>query len=83
MILGRPTNLWNGLVVALVSLVSIISMQLFPDVDGELVATIGASVTAFLGTVILFVANGTPSVLAGGDVRVITPEGEDNYTTQV
>ncbi len=65
MILGRPTNLWNGLVVAAVSLISIVVMQLLPDVDSEVVATIGAATSLFLGTVIAIVANQPPTVNSG------------------
>lgn len=79
MILGRPTNLWNGLVVAAVSLVSIVVMQLAPDVDSEVVATIGAAVSLFLGSVIAIVANQAPTVKPGDPVNVSTPAGEDNY----
>lgn len=78
MILGRPTNLWNGLVVAAVSLISIVAMQLFPDVDGEVIATIGAAVTLFFGSVIALVANGAPTVNEGDLVKVVTPEGQAN-----
>ena len=80
MILGRPVNLWNGLIIAAVSLVSIIVMQLQPDVDSEVVATIAAAVTAFLGTAIAFIANGTPTVNEGDAIRVITEEGVPNRT---
>jgi hypothetical protein len=83
MILGRPTNLWNGLVVAAVSLVSIISMQLIPDVDAEVVATVGAGVSLFLGTVIALVANSAPTVNAGDTVKIQTPAGEPNRTVTV
>jgi hypothetical protein len=83
MILGRPTNLWNGLVVASVSLVSIVVMQLLPDVDGEVVATIGAAVTLFLGTVIAVIANQAPTVAEGSTVNVVTPAGQDNRTVTV
>jgi hypothetical protein len=83
MILGRPTNLWNGLVVASVSLVSIVVMQLLPDIDGEVVATIGAAVTLFLGTVIAVIANQAPTVNAGSEVNVVTPAGQPNRTVTV
>ena len=76
MIFGRPTNLWNGLCVAAVSLVSITSMQIFPDVDGEVVATVGAAVTLFLGSVIALVSNQPPTVNPGDLVNVTTPAGE-------
>lgn len=80
MIFGRPTNLWNGLVVAAVSLASIVAMQLFPDVDGEMIATIGAAVTLFLGSAIALVANQPATVTEGDTVNVITPQGEPNRT---
>ena len=83
MILGRPVNIWNGLVVATVSLVSIIVMQLMPDVDSEVVATIGAAVSLFLGTVIAVIANQAPTVNEGSTVNVITPAGQDNRTVTV
>ena len=83
MILGRPTNLWNGLVVAAVSLVSIVVMQLLPDVDSVVVATIGAASTLFLGSVIAIVANGAPTVNAGDTVNVVTPAGEPNRAVTV
>ena len=83
MILGRPTNLWNGLVVALVSLVSLILIQLQPEVDPRVVATIAAAVTGFLGAAIALVANGTPTVTSGDSVKVATPSGEPNRTVTV
>lgn len=83
MILGRPTNLWNGLVVAVVSFASIVAMQVFPDVDGELVATIGAAATLLFGSIIALVANQAPTVQAGDTVKVVTPAGEPNRTVTV
>ena len=83
MIFGRPTNLWNGLVVAAVSLASIVTMQLLPDVDGEVVATIGAAVTLFLGAAISLVANGAPTINSGDTVKIVTPAGEPNVTRTV
>jgi len=80
MIFGRPTNLWNGLVVAAVSLVSIVVMQLLPDVDSEVVATIAAAVTLFLGSAIALVANGSPTVNPGDTITVTTPKGQPNET---
>ena len=83
MIFGRPTNLWNGLVVAAVSLVSIVVMQLLPDVDSEVVATIGAAVSLFLGSVIAILANQPPTVNSGDTITVVTPNGVPNETRTV
>jgi hypothetical protein len=78
LILGRPTNLWNGLVVAAVSLVSIVVMQLVPEVDSEVVATIGAAVSLFLGTVIAIVANQPPTLNPGDPYTVVKPGDAPN-----
>ena len=83
MILGRPTNLWNGLVVAAISTASIIAMQLYPDVDGEVIATVGAAITLLFGAVIALVANQAPTVNSGDTVKVVTPSGEPNKTVTV
>ena len=83
MILGRPTNLWNGLVVAAISTASIIAMQLYPDVDGEVIATVGAAITLLFGAIIALVANQAPTVNAGDHVNVVTPSGEPNKTVTV
>ena len=83
MILGRPTNLWNGLIVAGVSLVSIVVMQLLPDIDSEVVATIGAATTLFFGAAISLLANQAPTVNEGSTVNVVTPAGEPNKTVTV
>jgi hypothetical protein len=83
LIFGRPTNLWNGLVVAAVSLVSIVVMQLLPDVDSEVVATIGAATSLFLGSVIAVIANQPPTVNPGDTITVVTPAGSPNETRTV
>ena len=80
MILGRPTNLWNGLVVAAVSLISIVVMQLLPDLDSEVVATIASAFTLFLGSVIAIVANQPPTLAIGDRYTVVTPAGSPDVT---
>ena len=78
MILGRPVNLWNGLVVAAVSLVSIVIMQLLPDVDSEVIATIAAASTLFFGSVIALVAVQPPTLNPGDQYNVVTPGDGEN-----
>jgi hypothetical protein len=78
MILGRPANLWNGLAVAAISLVSVVIMQLLPDVDSEVVATIAAATSLFLGTVIAIVANQPPTLAPGDPYHVVTPGAAAN-----
>jgi hypothetical protein len=83
MLFGRPTNLWNGLIVAAVSFGSIVVMQLLPDVDGEVVATIGAATTLLLGALIALLSNQAPTVNEGSTINVVTPAGQDNRTVTV
>lgn len=83
MILGRSTNLWNGLVVALVSFASIVAMQLYPDADSELIATIAAAFTLLMGTIIALIANGAPTVRPGDTVNVQTPGSAPNREVTV
>jgi hypothetical protein len=64
--------------VAAVSLVSIVVMQLLPDVDSEVVATIAAATTLFLGSVIAVVANQPPLLAPGDQYNVATPAGQEN-----
>lgn len=81
MILGRPTNLWMGLVTSLVGLLSLVAIA--SGADPELVAQFGAAGALVLGSLITLIANGTPTVKEGSTVNVVTPEGQDNYSTKV
>jgi fructoselysine-6-P-deglycase FrlB-like protein len=57
--------------------------SLATKVDAEVVATVGAGVSLFLGTVIALVANSAPTVNAGDTVKIQTPAGEPNRTVTV
>lgn len=57
MILGRSTPQWVGLITAAGALAQVIIVQVVPNVDATLVATIIGSVVAFLGVFIAFLAN--------------------------
>lgn len=57
MILGRSTPQWLGLITAAGSLAQLLIVQLIPDVDPVVVATIIGALGTFLGAFIAFLAN--------------------------
>jgi hypothetical protein len=76
MILGRPTNLWNGLVVAIIAFTQVTAITLgAPPVP---TATILGALGGLLGVVILIVANQPPSIAEGSSYTVVTSAGEPN-----
>lgn len=81
MILGRPTNLWLGVVTALAGGVTVALVA--AGVDPELVANaVGAGVTA-LGAIIALVAYQPPTLAPGDKFITETPAGQPNYETTV
>ena len=76
MILGRSTPQWLGLIAAGASLAQIVIVQVVPDADPVVVATVIGAVGAFLGAFIAFLANtqttpiSDPVLQAGTSVRV-------------
>jgi hypothetical protein len=83
MIFGRPTNLWLGLVTAALAFTQVVVVTVVPDADPTAVATILGSLGGLLAVVIALVANGTPTVMSGSDVNVVTPQGQPNTTVTV
>ena len=81
MIFGRPTNLWLGLVTAVVSGVSF--ALLTAKVDPSVVAGVGAALTGILGALIALVAYQPPTLVPGQTFNIQTPPGEPNYQTVV
>lgn len=81
MILGRPTNLWLGVVSAALATLQIILVQL--GYDATAVATILGAVGLLLGAIIALIANQPPTVAPGSTVNVQTPAGQDNRTVTV
>lgn len=81
MILGRPTNLWLGLVTAITSFGALIALT--AGVDPILVAQLSAGGGAVLGAVIALVAYQPPTLAPGDTFNVQTPAGEPNYQTTV
>jgi len=81
MILGRPTNLWLGLVSALSGAIAATAIVL--GADGETVGILAGVWSAVIGACILIIANQPPTVSSGDTVNVITPAGEPNRTVTV
>jgi hypothetical protein len=76
MILGRPINLWTGLITSIISLGALLALSL--GVDPTNVAQFSAAFGLVAGAVVLLVANGNPSMLVGQQYTVVTPDGQDN-----
>ncbi len=83
MILGRPTNLWLGLVTAALAFVQVAVITVVPDVNAAAVATLLGSLGGLLGVIITLVANQPPTVNSGDTVNVVTPQGQPNTTVTV
>jgi len=81
MILGRPTNLWLGLVSALSGAIAATAIVL--GADGETVGILAGVWSAVIGACILIIANQPPTVSSGDTVNVVTPAGEPNRTVTV
>ena len=80
MILGRPANLWTGLVTAFLALLQVIVVQVAPGIDPTVVATILGSVGVFLGVLISFIANQPPTLNEGDRLHITTPGNQPNVT---
>ena len=80
MILGRPTNIWLGLVTAALAFTQVVIVTVRPDINATSVATVLGSLGGLLAVVIALIANQPPTVNSGDTVKVVTPEGQPNYT---
>ena len=79
MILNRPTNLWLGAFTAIWSVIVLVLKSQGIEISLEL----ATGVTAAAGALVLLVANQTPTVAAGSDIKVQTPTGQPNATATV
>jgi hypothetical protein len=82
MILGRPTNLWTGLVVSALAVIQIVLVNI-AGLDAVVVSTLLGAIGILLGSLISLVANQPPTVNSGDKVNVVTPPGEENMTVTV
>ena len=81
MILGRPTNLWLGLVASAAGAVTISLVA--AGVDPTLVANIVGAGVGVLGAIIALVAYQPPTLNPGDTFTIATPAGEPNFETTV
>lgn len=81
MILGRPTNLWLGLVTAMAGLVT--SALVVGGVDPTVVATIVGPAVTVLGALIVLIANSAPVLNVDDEYHIVTPKGQPNYVATV
>ena len=80
MIFGRPTNLWLGLVTALLSFAQVLIINVVPDADPQVVVTVLAALGLLLGAAISLIANQAPVLNPGDPYVVTTPSGTENVT---
>ena len=80
MILGRPTNLWLGLVTTVVALAQGLIVIFVPEVDPTQIATAGALVVAALGALIALIAGQPPTLNPGDPYTVVTAPGQENVS---
>lgn len=78
MIFGRPTNLWNGLVVALSGALSATAIVL--GAPAQQVGILAGVWTAVVGAVITIVAGQPPTLNPGDAYTVVTPNDAPNVT---
>jgi len=78
MIRGRPTNLWMGLVTAIIGALSVTAVTL--GADPTVVATLSGAYGGVAGALIALLAVQPPTIAPGSDVRVQTPAGQPNAT---
>ena len=78
MILGRPTNLWLGLVTATIAFVQVAILQLVPDANPVAVGTVLGALGGLLAVIIGLIANQPPSVAEGQPYTVVTPNEAPN-----
>lgn len=80
MFLGRPVNLWTGLIGAAVgTLGTVIGATQTPEVAQTWIIILGA-VGAFLGVLIAFLAGQQPVMNPGDPYQLRTPSGSPNLS---
>lgn len=81
MILGRPINLWLGLVGSIAGVVTIALIA--AGVDPELVANLVGGGVTVLGSTIAIVAYQPPTLAPGDKFSIATPAGQPNFEATV
>ncbi len=81
--LGRPLNLWTGLIAAAVSTSITIIGATQPAATAQQWAIILGAIGGFLGFVVAFLAGQPPTLSIGDSYSIATPKGSPNYTATV
>lgn len=81
MILGRPTNLWLGVVTAGAGVATVLLLAW--GFDPRTVAQTAGAVVTLMGALIALVAGQPPAVNPGGAVTVHTANGDVNATARL
>lgn len=83
MFLGRPVNLWTGLIAGVISAaVTIIGATQTAQVAQEWAIILG-SVGTVLGLIVAFLAGQPPTLNVGDTFTKVTPAGAPNETVTV
>ena len=83
MILGRPTNLWLGLVTAVLGFIQVALLSVRPEIDPTQLGLVLGAAGLLLGAIIALIANQPPTLNTGDKVNVVTPAGEANKVITV
>lgn len=81
MILGRPVNLWLGLVTSVFGAIGVTLIVL--GVDPAVVGTLISAYTGVAGALITVVAGQPPTLNPGDTFHTTTPAGQPTYETTV
>jgi hypothetical protein len=81
--LGRPVNLWVGLIAGAVSMLITIIGATQPAAIAQQWAIILGAVGGFLGLLVAFLAGQPPTLSPGDTYTKATPAGEPNKTITV
>ena len=83
MFLGRPLNLWTGLISAAVATLGTIIGATQPAEVAQTALIILGAVGGFLGVVVAFLAGQPPTLNPGDTFKVTTPAGQPSAVTTV
>jgi hypothetical protein len=81
-ILGRPTNLWLGVVTTFLAVLQIVLVNI-AGLDPVLIATLLGAIGVLVGAVIALIANQPPTLTPGDTYSIQTPKGQPNYEATV
>lgn len=80
MFLGRPVNLWTGLISGISNAVLTMTAALLPSSQAQVVAICLGGFGTILGILIAFLAGQPPTLNPGDTFKITTPSGQPNTT---